>query len=80
MTHIAIQLMVDGKAVDWMEHVTDEQYREGTNAVPLNREMDNGLTQTQAADVITHLAFHAGWPNAMSAAPIAKDVFDKRPR
>lgn len=27
MTHIAIQEMQDGKAVDWMEKVTDEQYR-----------------------------------------------------
>jgi len=27
MTHIAIQEAVDGKAVDWMEHVSDEQYR-----------------------------------------------------
>jgi 4-carboxymuconolactone decarboxylase len=45
----------------------------------LNRAMDNGLTQTQAAEVITHLAFYAGWPNAMSAVPVAKDVFDKRP-
>ncbi len=27
MTHIAIQERLDGKAVDWMEHVTDEQYR-----------------------------------------------------
>ena len=26
MTHIAIQESLDGKAVDWMEHVTDEQY------------------------------------------------------
>ena len=26
MTHIAIQEMLDGKAVDWMEKVTDEQY------------------------------------------------------
>ncbi|MBV8551471.1 MAG: carboxymuconolactone decarboxylase family protein [Acidobacteriaceae bacterium] len=44
----------------------------------LNRAMDNGLTQTEAAEVITHLAFYAGWPNAFSALPIAKDVFDKR--
>jgi 4-carboxymuconolactone decarboxylase len=44
----------------------------------LNRAMDNGLTQTQAAEVITHLAFYAGWPNAMSAVPVAKDVFEKR--
>jgi quercetin dioxygenase-like cupin family protein len=27
MTHIAIQEKLDGKAVDWMEHVSDEQYR-----------------------------------------------------
>ena len=26
MTHIAIQEKLDGKVVDWMEHVTDEQY------------------------------------------------------
>jgi quercetin dioxygenase-like cupin family protein len=26
MTHLAIQERLDGKAVEWMEHVTDEQY------------------------------------------------------
>jgi 4-carboxymuconolactone decarboxylase len=46
----------------------------------LNRAMDVGLTQAQAAEVITHLAFYAGWPNAFSALPVAKDVFDKRPK
>ena len=45
----------------------------------LNKAMDNGLTQTQAAEVITHLAFYVGWPNAMSALPVAKEVFEKRP-
>jgi 4-carboxymuconolactone decarboxylase len=44
----------------------------------LNRAMDNGLTQTQASEVITHLAFYAGWPNAFSAMQVAKDVFEKR--
>jgi len=44
----------------------------------LNRAMDNGLTQEQAAEVITHIAFYAGWPNAMSALPVAKEVFAKR--
>ncbi|MFJ1256639.1 carboxymuconolactone decarboxylase family protein [Cupriavidus sp. CuC1] len=44
----------------------------------VNKAMDNGLTQEQAAEVITHLAFYAGWPNAMSAAVVAKDVFEKR--
>jgi len=46
----------------------------------LNNAMDNGLTQTQAAEVITHLAFYVGWPNVFSAMPVAKDVFEKRPR
>src|SRR3981189_2979527 len=45
----------------------------------LNRAMDNGLTQTQAAEAITHLAFYVGWPNVFSAMPVAKDVFAKRP-
>ena len=46
----------------------------------LNRAMDNGLTQTEAAEAITQLAFYAGWPNVFSAMPVAKDVFAKRPR
>jgi 4-carboxymuconolactone decarboxylase len=46
----------------------------------LNRAMDHGLTQTQAAEVLTHLAFYVGWPNAFSALPIAKEVFEKRPK
>jgi hypothetical protein len=27
MTHLAIQEKKDGKVVDWMEHVSDEQYK-----------------------------------------------------
>ena len=46
----------------------------------LNRAMDNGLTQAQASEVFTQLAFYAGWPNVFSALPIAKDVFEKRAR
>src|SRR5437868_5862291 len=49
-------------------------------AYHLNRAMDNGLTQTQAAETVTHLAFYAGWPNAFSALPVVKDVFEKRPQ
>jgi 4-carboxymuconolactone decarboxylase len=45
----------------------------------LDRAMDNGLTQAQAREVITHLAFYVGWPNAFSALPVAKEVFEKRP-
>jgi 4-carboxymuconolactone decarboxylase len=46
----------------------------------LNRAMDNGLTEAEAAEAITQLAFYAGWPNAFSALPVAKDVFEKRPK
>jgi 4-carboxymuconolactone decarboxylase len=45
----------------------------------LNRAMDNGLTKAQASEVLTHLAFYAGWPNVFSAIPVAKEVFEKRP-
>jgi 4-carboxymuconolactone decarboxylase len=44
----------------------------------LNKAMDNGLTQAQASEVLTHLAFYVGWPNAMSAVPVMKTVFDAR--
>jgi 4-carboxymuconolactone decarboxylase len=47
-------------------------------AYHLNRAMDNGLTQTEASEVLTQLAFYAGWPNVFSALPVAKDVFSKR--
>ncbi len=46
----------------------------------LNRAMDNGLTQTQASEVLTHIAFYAGWPCAFSALPVVKEVFTKRPQ
>lgn len=44
----------------------------------LNRAMDNGLTREQAAEVVTHLAFYVGWPKAMSAVPVLKEVFASR--
>ena len=46
----------------------------------LNRAMDNGLTKEEAGEVVGHLAFYAGWPNAFSAAPVIKEVIEKRPR
>jgi 4-carboxymuconolactone decarboxylase len=44
----------------------------------LNRAMDNGLTKAQASEVLTHVAFYAGWPNAMSAVPVVQGVFESR--
>jgi 4-carboxymuconolactone decarboxylase len=46
----------------------------------LNRAMDNGLTREEAGEVIAHLAFYAGWPNAFSAVTVVKEVFEKRGR
>lgn len=38
----------------------------------------NGLTETELTEAITHLAFYAGWPKAMSAMSAAKQAFDTR--
>lgn len=46
----------------------------------LNRAMDNGLTKDEASEVLTHLAFYAGWPNVFSALPVVKGVFEGRPK
>lgn len=44
----------------------------------LGRAMDNGLSREEAAEVVTHLAFYAGWPNAMSALPVIRQVIADR--
>jgi 4-carboxymuconolactone decarboxylase len=36
---------------------------------------DNGATEEELTEVITHLAFYAGWPKAFSAMAVAKQVF-----
>src|SRR4051812_45940528 len=42
----------------------------------LRRAIDNGVTQDEVVEEITHLAFYAGWPTAMSAITIAKKLFE----
>jgi 4-carboxymuconolactone decarboxylase len=42
------------------------------------RAIENGVTQEEVIELITHLAFYAGWPNAMSAATRAKELFAKK--
>ena len=44
----------------------------------IGRALDNGVTQDEVGELITHLAIYAGWPNAVNAAAIAKEVFDAR--
>ena len=43
----------------------------------LSRAKQNGLSETELAEVIIHLAFYAGWPRAMSAVRVAREVFKK---
>jgi 4-carboxymuconolactone decarboxylase len=149
MSHIAIVERVDGKSTDWMEKVTDDQYRApvrplsaaaaaadpGPAAQPtraqqvmgdfspklvqltddvlfgdvwarpqlsprdrslvtisaliamnrpeqlrshLVRARDNGVTKDEIVESITHLAFYAGWPSAITAVTVAKEVFEKK--
>jgi 4-carboxymuconolactone decarboxylase len=45
----------------------------------LKRAKENGATEAELIETITHLAFYSGWPKAMSAITVAKDVFKKQP-
>jgi 4-carboxymuconolactone decarboxylase len=144
MAHIAIVEQLDGKAVEWMEKVSEAQYgaplrAEGASTeagakprpsqgamgdfapklaeltdnvlygdiwerpqlskrdrslvtvaalIALNRPEqlrshlirahDNGVTQEELTETITHLAFYCGWPNAVNAIAVAKEVFEKK--
>lgn len=40
----------------------------------LTRAIGNGVTQEEITEVITHLAFYAGWPSAMTAAQVAYTI------
>src|SRR5215211_7553842 len=43
----------------------------------LSRARQNGLSEAELAEVIIHLAFYAGWPRAISAVRVAREVFKK---
>ncbi len=144
MTHIAITEQLDGKAVDWLEKVSDAQYAAPLRGQPsaaaaaprprpsqaamgdfapkladitdnvlygdvwerpdlskrdrslvtvpaliaMNRPdqlrshlriaRQNGVTQDELIEAITHLAFYAGWPNAVTAIGVAREVFKEK--
>ena len=46
----------------------------------LGRAINNGVTKEEISEVITHLAFYAGWPAAMSAAQLAYTAADRERR
>ncbi len=43
----------------------------------LGKAVENGLKEQQLIEAITHLAFYSGWPSAMGAMTIAKELFSK---
>src|SRR3954470_20873395 len=43
------------------------------------RAIENGVTREELVELITHLAFYAGWPSAMSAATRAKELLGPKP-
>jgi 4-carboxymuconolactone decarboxylase len=44
----------------------------------IEKALENGVTKDELVEVITHLAFYSGWPNAMNAIMIAKEISSKR--
>lgn len=44
----------------------------------IRRALDNGVTQEEISEIITHAAFYGGWPTAANAVQVAKQVFDER--
>ena len=50
-----------------------------TNELPfhMKRALENGVTREELSEVITHLAFYAGWPPANTAVAIARKVFEE---
>jgi 4-carboxymuconolactone decarboxylase len=39
---------------------------------------DNGVTEAELVEAITHLAFYAGWPSAVTATTVAREVFQQK--
>ena len=52
-------------------------YRTGQLQGHISRALENGVTKDELIELITHLAFYAGWPNSMTAITIAKEIFEK---
>jgi 4-carboxymuconolactone decarboxylase len=53
-------------------------YRTEQLSSHLRRALANGLTPDELAEAITHLAFYAGWPNAISAAVALKAILEEQ--
>lgn len=51
-------------------------YRHNELAFHVGKGLENGLTRDEIVEAVTHIAFYAGWPPAMTALPILKKVFE----
>jgi len=43
----------------------------------LMRALENGVTKDEIIEEITHLAFYSGWPTAMSAIQLVKELYQE---
>ncbi len=53
-------------------------YRTDQLRAHVGRALDNGVTRDEISEIITHMAFYAGWPCAVNAAAVTKQVYDER--
>lgn len=43
----------------------------------LEKGRENGIMESEIVEIITHIAFYAGWPKAWSAFTIAKEIYGR---
>lgn len=51
-------------------------YRENELPFHLRRAIENGVTREEIGEILTHLAFYAGWPPVNTAVNVARKVFE----
>jgi len=52
-------------------------YRVNELPFHIKKALENGISREELIEVITHLAFYAGWPTANTALPIARKAFEE---
>ena len=55
--------------------VLASHYRTEELQAHIQRALDNGVTKDEIKGLITHIAFYSGWPTAVNAGRVAKEVF-----
>ena len=53
-------------------------YRTNQIRSHMRRALANGVTKDEIGEVLMHMAFYAGWPTAVNAFEVAKEVFDEQ--